>query len=538
MDSTYDVIVCGAGAAGCVIAARLSEDPGRRVLLIEAGPHNRRLSVVAPAAFSSQFGTKLDWNYWTEPEENLFGRSLHEPRGRLMGGCSSMNAMMYVRGNRYDYDSWAADGATGWTADECLPYFTRSEDNADLGGPYHGRGGPMHVETNTPDPVTRKIVDACVEAGFDRLDDLNGARQDGVAFTQVNHRHGMRHDTATAFLSGARKRPNLTILKGAVVQRVVVRGGRAEGVEILRGRESIRLNATDEVVLSAGAFGTPEILQRSGVGPADHLRSVGVTPVLDLPAVGRHLMEHPFQFVNYELTGADQGLFDVAHPKHLARWLARRDGKLTSNVGEALGFFRTDPSLPAPDMELVIAPLFFWEHGKREHPRPAFSLGLSYVAPTSRGSVMIDSPDPRAKAKIRLNMLSTQAEVDAIVRGVHKAREIVSMPALDGLRGAEINPGVWVGDDYALAQWVRSTVEHTYHPTSTARIGTPETGACDPELRVHGILNLRIGDASAMPTITRGNTHAPTIMIGERCAAFIRGERLASGPPAALAATA
>jgi choline dehydrogenase len=527
---TYDVIVIGAGAAGCVVAARLSEDPDRRVLLLEAGGHNKRLSVKAPAAFSAQFGTKLDWEYWTEPEENLFGRSLHEPRGKLMGGCSSMNAMMYVRGNRFDYDSWAAEGAAGWSADEILPFFTRSEDNGDLAGPYHGRGGPMHVETRDPDPVARRMVDACVEAGFERLTDLNGAQQEGVAFTQVNQKRGMRHDAATAFLGPARGRPNLTIKTGALVHRVRLDGGRATSVEVSFGKSLEQFGADGEIVLCAGAFGTPEILQRSGIGPAEHLKSVGVPSLVDLPAVGRHLMEHPFQFLNWELVGDDIGLSDLSHPKHLARWLATRKGKLTSNVGEALAFFRTDSSLPAPDMELVLAPLFFWEHGKREHPRPAFSIGLSYVAPISRGSVMIASPDPGQKARVSLRMLSHDSEVRALVAGVHKAREIVSQPAMDGMRGAEINPGLWVRTDEAISEYVRHTVEHTYHPACSARIGSPEEGACDAELRVHGVDGLRIADASAMPTITRGNTHAPTLMIGERCADFIRN-------PARVAAT-
>ncbi|WP_354700471.1 Oxygen-dependent choline dehydrogenase [Paraconexibacter sp. AEG42_29] len=519
---TFDVIVIGAGAAGSVVAARLSEDPDRRVLLLEAGGHNKRLSVKAPAAFSAQFNTKLDWEYWTEPEENLFGRSLHEPRGKLMGGCSSMNAMMYVRGNRYDYDSWAQDGAPGWSADEVLPYFTRTEDNGDLSGPYHGTGGPMHVQTCNADPITHTIVDACVEAGFDRLEDLNGAQQDGVALTQVNQKRGMRHDAATAFLGPARSRPNLIIKTGALVHRVILEGGHATAVEVSFGKRIERFAAAEEIVLSAGAFGTPEILQRSGIGPAEHLAQVGVPVQVDLPAVGRNLMEHPFQFLNWELKGEEIGLADLSHPKHLARWVTTRKGKLTSNVGEALAFFRTDSSLPAPDMEIVVAPLFFWEHGKREHPRPAFSLGLSYVAPFSRGSVMISSPSPKEKARISLRMLSHDSEIRAMVAGVHRAREIVSQPAMDGIRGAEINPGLWVRTDEAIAEYVRHTVEHTYHPACSARMGAPENGACDAELRVYGVEGLRIADASAMPTITRGNTHAPTLMIGERCADFIR----------------
>lgn len=519
----YDHIVIGAGAAGCVVAARLSEDPDRKVLLIEAGGHNKRLSVMAPAAFSSQFETKIDWNYVTEPEESLHGRQLYEPRGKMLGGSSSMNAMMYVRGNHYDYDSWVDQGAEGWSADEVLPYFRKSEDNGDLNDEYHGTGGPMHVETyRSPDPITQRIVDACVESGMDRLDDVNGARQDGITITQVNQRRGLRHDAASAFLSPARRRKNLTVLTGALVHRLLLRDGRAVGVEISRGRKTERIEASGDIVLSAGSFGTPEILQRSGIGPSEHLASVGIRTEIDLPAVGRNLMEHPFQFVNYELTGGDLGLSDVTNPRHLARWLTTRKGKLTSNVGEALGFFRTSNALPAPDMELVLAPLYFWEHGKRAHPRPAFSIGLSYVAPISRGSVMISSSDPTQKAKVRLRMLSHQSEVDALVAGVQKARDIAFQPALEGLRGAEINPGLWVQTDDAIAEFIKGTVEHTYHPACTARIGTPEEGACDAQLRVHGVEGLRIADASAMPTITRGNTHAPTIMIGERCADFIR----------------
>ena len=538
MGETYDNIVIGGGAAGCVVAARLSEDPARKVLLLEAGGHNRRLSVKAPAAFSSQFGTKLDWEYWTEPEENLFGRSLHEPRGKLLGGCSSMNAMMYVRGNAYDYDSWVGQGADGWSADEVLPYFKRSERNANFSDAYHGTGGPMSVCTVTPDPVTSRVVDACVEAGFERRDDINGAQQEGVTFTQVNQRNGVRHDTATAFLQPARKRPNLTVRTGALVHRVLLRDGLADGVEVSFGKDRETIHATGEVILCAGAFGTPEILQRSGIGPADHLRSVGVPVEVDLPAVGRNLMEHPFQFVNWELKGADVGLADVSHPRHLARWVATRKGKLASNVGEALAFFRTDSSLPAPDMEFVVAPLFFWEHGKREHPRPAFSIGLSYIAPTSRGSVMIRSSDPTANARVQLRMLSDPREVTAITTGIDRAREVAAQPALRDMCGIEINPGPWVRDPGALGEYVRATVEHTYHPACTARIGSPEEGACDAELRVHGVEGLRVADASVMPTITRGNTHAPTIMIGERCADFVRASGSARPSSAAEFASA
>ncbi|MCK9248125.1 MAG: GMC family oxidoreductase N-terminal domain-containing protein [Solirubrobacteraceae bacterium] len=520
----YDHIVIGAGAAGCAVAARLSEDADRRVLLVEAGGHNRRLSVKAPAAFAAQFGTKLDWRYVTEPEEHLDGRRLEHPRGRLMGGCSSMNAMMYVRGSRYDFDQWAAGGATGWSAEEVLPYFVRAEDHADLRDRYHGQGGPIHVQAaRDPDPVTLRIIEACEQAGITRRDELNGEHHDGVALTQVNVRRGVRQDTATAYLRDARRRPNLDVLTGALVHRVLLRDGRAVAVELSTRRGGIRrVEAGADVVLSAGAFGTPEILQRSGIGPADHLRSVGIDATVDLPAVGRHLMDHPFQFLNVELRESSPGLFGIEHPRNIARWLGSRRGPLASNIGEAMGFFRTDDALPAADMELVIAPIFFWEHGKGKHVRPAFSIGLSYVAPESRGSVLVRSADPTVKGRVHLNMLSHESEVDAIVRGLRRAREIVAQPALADVRGPEINPGPGVHDDHGLREYIRATVQHTYHPACSARIGSPEDGACDPLLRVHGVDGLRIADASVMPTVTRGNTHAPTIMIGERCADLIR----------------
>jgi choline dehydrogenase len=536
---TYDHIVIGAGSAGCAVAARLSEDPSANVLLIEAGGTNKRLEVKAPAAFANQFGTKLDWEYWTEPEENLLGRKLHEPRGKMLGGCSSMNAMLYIRGNRIDYDGWVEQGAEGWTWDECLPYFKKSEDNADFGDPHHGKGGELHVERLAgPDPMTVRMCEAAYEVGFERNDDVNdGGSQLGGGVAQVTHKKGLRLDCATAFLAPARKRKNLTIMTKALVHRVIVRGGRAIGVELSRGSRLQQVFATQEVVLSAGAFGTPEILQRSGIGDPQHLRSVGIEPLVDLPAVGQHLQEHPLQLLHWELEGGEIGLMDAADPKHLAKWLATRKGKLASNVAEAVIFFKTDASMPAPNMEFHLAPAFFHEHGKREHPRPAMSIAISHVAPRSRGSVLVRSADPTQKAAVRLNMYSQASEMAEMVQAVHLAREVISASGLDPYRGLEINPGPYVRTDDQIAEYVRATVEHTYHPTSTARIGSPQDGVLDPQLRVHGVEGLRVADASVMPSITRGNTHAPTIMIGERCADFIRtGGRGAAEPALAGAA--
>ncbi len=531
---TYDHIVIGAGSAGCAVAARLSEDPARRVLLVEAGGSDRRLEMRAPAAFPAQFHAKGDWDYVTEPEPGCADRRVYSPRGRVLGGCSTMNAMLWVRGCALDFDGW---DLPGWSWDEVEPHFRRIEDHF-LPGPAHGHGGPVRIRRlDTPDPVARAFVAAATAAGVAPTDDLSGPDLDGVGLSPTTTSRGRRWSTARAYLDTARKRSNLTVLTKALVHRVVVHEGRAVAVVVERGGSLETIGATGDIVLSAGAFNTPHLLQLSGIGPADHLREIGVEVVLDSPHVGEHLQEHPFTFCNFELKDPWTGLAGADRPREIAKWLATGRGKLASNVAEALAHIRTLPDLPAPDVQLVHAPAFFWKNGEGEHPRPAFAIAQSYWTPASRGWVRARTKDPRSKPAVQLGMLREQADVDALIRAIRRTREIVAQAPLRDMVAAEITPGADVRTDAELERWIRENVETTYHPSCTARMGAEGEGVLDEKLRVRGVEGLRVADTSALPQITRANTNAPAILIGERCAAFIRAERGARpAAPARLAA--
>lgn len=522
--STVDYIVIGAGSAGCAVAARLSEDKSSRILLIEAGGGNRKLAVKAPLAFAKQFHTKLDWDYWTEPEPHLNDRRIYSPRGKLMGGSSSMNAMLYIRGNRVDYDGWAAAGAHGWSYDDVLPVFKRCESNDEFDDEYHGTTGPLKVtRIPDPDPVSLALVDAAVELGVARTADFNGASHVGAGQMQVNQHRGMRFGAAEAYLAPLTRRANLRVRTNTLVTKIVIEHGRAVGVDVADGKGGTeRVIARNEVILSGGSFNTPALLQHSGIGPADFLRSVGVVPIIDLPAVGENLMEHPLVYNTYELTGGHLGFSDAEEPRHLANWLLRRRGKLTSNFAECGAHINTDSSAAVPNFQLLFGPGFFFEGGAMSWDAPAATVAVSYLAPTSRGTVRIRSNDPTRKPAISYNMLASQAEVEDMIDGVEFARMLAATEKARSVLGAEITPGPGVRTRDEIAAWVRSSAQHTYHPTSSARIGTPHDGVVDPHLRVHGVEGLRIADCSVMPTIIRGNTNAAAIMIGERCADFIR----------------
>jgi len=524
--STYDHIVIGAGSAGCAVASRLSEDPTRNVLLIEAGKSDRRLEARAPLAFPGLFHTDRDWDYVTEPEPGCDGRRLYQPRGKLVGGCSAMNAMLWVRGSDVDYDGW---DIPGWSWEEVLPFFLKIEDHF-LGDRDHGTAGPMRIRRlASPDPATTAFVEAAVAAGIPATDDLSGPRLDGVQQAPTTTSGGRRWSTARGYLDPARRRPNLNVMTSALVRRVVIREGRAVGVEVDHKGKRLELRATGDIVLSAGAFNTPHLLQLSGIGPAEHLKDIGIDVVVDSPAVGAHLTEHPMTFVNYGLREPWLGLSDAEHPKHLLRWLPRGRGKLSSNVAEALAHIRTLPDLAAADLQLVMGPVFYWEHGSGEHPRPAMMVAQSYWTPQSRGTVLARSSDPTAKPAVQLNLLTERADVEALRRGIRRTREIFATAPLSDMVAAEITPGAHVQSDAELEQWVRATCQHTYHPSCTARMGEPGEGAVDHELRVHGVEGLRVADTSVLPRITRANTNAPAILVGERCAAFIRAEQTTEG---------
>lgn len=522
--ATFDYIVVGAGSAGAVVAGRLSEDPDVRVLLIEAGGAEKPTNVKIPAAFATQFRTNLDWNYGTEPEPHLNSRSIYHPRAKYLGGCSGMNAMMYIRGSRHDYDGWAKSGATGWSYDEVLPLFKKSECNSRGESEYHGAHGPLHVEDlRSPNPLSETLVEGMIATGMPRNDDFNGAEQIGVGLNQVTQKRGMRWTTADGFVTPARKRPNFTVLTGAHVHRLHIEDGRAVGVEATRAGRQDFYRADREVVVSAGAFNTPQILMLSGIGPADHLTQHGIRVVVDNPNVGSHMMDHPFYAANFETT-ARGTLAKAQSPVQLAKYLLTRRGLLTSNVGEAVAFFRTRPGEAAPDMQMFGAPVFFWDHGFATHDKPAYAIALSLVGSRSRGQVRLRSADPAEKPALTFNYFSDPAELDSMVAGIERAREVANSQPVRGLTTRELHPGGQATGRSEIEAEIRRNIATTYHPSCTARIGSESTGVVDARLRVHGVTGLRVADASVFPTIPHGNTHAPSVLVGEKAAEMIRAE--------------
>jgi len=432
--------------------------------------------------------------------------------------------MLYVRGNRADYDGWEREhGARGWGYDAILPLFRRHEDNAEIIDEYHGQGGELHVTRRRwLSPHWRAFIEAAGELGIAHNPDYNGALQDGASLLQCTTRGGRRWSAADAFLRPALRRENLTLATGALVTRVTLSGTRATGVEYISGGRRRTAHAEREVLLCSGAYGTPKLLMLSGVGPAEHLREVGIEPLLDQPNVGAHLQDHPFAICNWR-AAHPVTLDDATAPKYLAQWAATRRGKLTSTIAEAVIHWRSDTGLDAPDFQVYFAPALFWEHGLRKAGIRALSLGAALQAPESRGTVRLRSADPSDPPRIVSNLLGRRTEIGAMLRALELIGELAERAPLRALLGEPLNPGPGSRTREQRIEWLRATCEHLYHPSCSCRIGAPEDGVVDSQLRVHGLEGLRIADASVMPRITSGNTNAPTYMIAERCAALIAG---------------
>jgi choline dehydrogenase-like flavoprotein len=518
-----DYVIVGAGSAGCTLAARLTEDPSVSVTLVEAGGKGRHPNISIPAAFANQFRTKLDWDYNTEPEPHCDGRSLYIPRGKGLGGSSSMNAMLYVRGRPLDYDLWASQGCDGWGWNDVRPYFLKAENNERGASEHHAVGGPLNVaDERSPRRLTARFIASAEAAGIPRIPDYNGPEQDGVSPVQVTQRNGARFSAADAYLRPNMKRPNLEVITGATVLGVELIGGRAAGVRVRgRGRRERVINAEREVILSAGAIGSPQLLLLSGIGPADHLRSVGVTVHHDLPGVGENLHDHPYVVCIWE-SSAPESLYGADKAKPMLEWILRRSGPLTSTVAEAFAFVRSRPGLPAPDLQFHFAPAYFADNGFEEFDGHAFTSGPVLVSTKSRGNLRLRSSDPLDKPRILTNTLAEPEDMASLVAGVKLAREIASTGPLAEAAAREIYPGPGVDDDADIEAFVRQHVDLLYHPVGTCKMGTDDAAVLDPQLRVRGIDGLRVVDASVMPQIPGGNTNAPTIMIAERAADLIK----------------
>jgi len=539
----HDYVIVGAGSAGCVLASRLTENPDVRVLVLEAGPPDTADEIHIPAAISQLFQGPYDWNYETVPQQRAGNRSIYWPRGRVLGGSSSINAMIYIRGSRHDYDTWRDEyGCEGWGYTDLLPYFLRSEHNSRGESAWHGASGPLSVQDlRYKSGLTEAFVAAARNCGHAANDDFNGAHQDGVGFYQVTQQGGRRWSAADAYLHPAAARPNLTILTDALATGLEIEGGRALGVRYLRrGVEEVAW-AEAEVILAGGAVNSPQLLMLSGIGPADDLREHGIPVVADSPGVGGNLSDHPIVTGMWG-TPRTRGLWEQAGPRNLARWQLTHTGPLTSNVAEAGGFWRSDPALPAPDIQWHVLPVPYQNYGLADPAIRAMSVLITLVAVGSRGRIRLRTADPRHKPAIDPAYLSDMADLDPLLRAIAQVREIAAARPMSKICRSELAPGDGPRTEAELIDWIRSDLTTIYHPVGTCAMGGDSvlaasklTSVVDTDLRVRGVERLRVVDASVMPTVPRGNTNAPVIAIAERAADLISGRApLAAVDPADL----
>jgi len=527
----YDYVIVGAGSAGCVLAARLSENPETRVLLLEAGPPDDSDHIRVPASLNLLFQSTYDWNYQTVPQERSASRSVYWPRGRTLGGSSSIGSMIYVRGNRYDYNTWRDEyGCEGWGYTDLLPYFLRAEGNTRGASAYHGGSGPLSVQDlRHKSPLSSAFVDAARAAGIPANDDFNGARQDGAGFYQVTQQRGRRWSAADAYLHPAMTRPNLTVQTDALVTGIALSGGRASAVHYLLRGVAETAQAEGEVILAAGAIGSPQLLMLSGIGPADHLREHNILAQVDSPGVGANLSDHPVVTAMWH-TPKTRAFWEQASARNLARWQLMHSGPMTTNVAESGGFSRSDSGLPAPDLQWLALPAPYRDGGLTDPSVRALSLLVTLAAARSRGQVRLRSDDPRHRPLIDPAYLADGTDIEPLVAGIGLAREFAAVRPMSKICRSELAPGADVRTDPEIRDFIRHNLISGHDPVGTCAMGGDSkvaasrlTSVVDPELRVRGVEGLRVVDASVMPAAPRGNTSAATIAIAERAADLISG---------------
>jgi choline dehydrogenase len=530
-----DYIVIGAGSAGCVVASRLSEDPKVNVILLEAGPKDRHPMIHVPAGIRTLLEHPvINWNYSSEPEDGSGGRRIHWPRGKVLGGSSSINGMLYVRGNPADYDGWAQRGCNGWGYDDVLPFFMKSEDFRGDGGDekYRSKGGPLVVEDyRTILPITHKFIEAAQQAGFPLTKDYNGAQQEGVSYSQMTRNRRFRASTARTFLAQAKGRPNLNIITEAQTGKLLFDGKKCVGVAYCRGGRDLEIRANCEVIVCAGAVNSPHILQISGIGPAQHLQSIGVDVLHDSPGVGGNLNDHYVVRISHRIKDMITINEMARGPRllgEIAKYAFKGNGALTMGVTAAMVFSRSREGLSSPDLQLLYTPTSYTGRviGDLEK-KPGISVAICPVRPESRGTIMAENPDPMARPIIRPNYLSAESDSHVLFSGIQQTKSILEAPALAEVSLGQTVPTRDINTVEDAKQWAKDEGATIYHPVGTCKMGEDAMSVVDSRLKVHGIDGLRIVDASVMPTVTTGNTNAPTIMIGEKAAAMIKQDAAA-----------